>query len=112
MIARVHISPSVLGTVHEMGGKVFDNTEAHTRPGDIVVAIPSEVQGWFAGALVTVTEVKPWGIQGRAHAIESDASKSKPSGHAYIRLKWSQFEHTGGINVYRLEDEADHDAPS
>ena len=54
-------------------------------------------------SLVVVTEVKSWGIQGYTHI--------PLGGDAFIRLKWEEFEPTGGQAVWDypthvLEDEA------
>lgn len=47
-------------------------------------------EGWL-GALVMTTEVKPWGIQGFVHVIETHDT----SACAYIRLKWEDIEYVG-----------------
>lgn len=54
--------------------------------GDIVQAVP---EGNWAGCLVIVTELKPWGIQGFTPIPPH-------GGQAYIRLPWDRFVLTGG----------------
>lgn len=60
--------------------------KASLVPGDIVQANP-EVCEW-GPCLVIISEIKSFGIQGYT---------SVPKGRdAYIRLKWEDFEPTGG----------------
>ena len=47
----------------------------------------------FAGAIMTVTEPKPWGAQGYVQALGKD---EQPGGQAYYRAKWEEMEKTGG----------------
>jgi hypothetical protein len=64
---------------------------ATVKLGDIVQVDPKlEV---FGACLVVVTEVKPWGIQGYVQNAGQE-------GQAYIRLKWDDFEPTGGTAVW------------
>lgn len=62
-------------------------------PGDIVQVEPSVEM--FGGCMVTVTEVKSWGIQGYVQ------SAGVP-GQQYIRLRVEQFKHTGGRAVWAV----------
>lgn len=64
----------------------------NTHPGDIVQVNPDKEM--FGACLVVVTEVKEWGIQGYVK------NASNTGGHAYIRLKWEDFEHTHGSAVW------------
>ena len=57
---------------------------------DIVQAVPGETE--WAPALVVVSEVRSWGIQGYTSIPRG--------GDAYIRLTWDQFEKTGGRAVF------------
>jgi hypothetical protein len=47
----------------------------------------------FAGAIMTVTEPKPWGAQGYVQALGVDEN---PGGQAYYRAHWEEMEKTGG----------------
>ena len=56
-----------------------------------IVQISPEIDhqgGFWAGNLLTVTEVKSWGVQGYCRTTE---------GEAYIRLKHGQFERVGRL---------------
>ncbi|MES2729994.1 MAG: hypothetical protein V4621_07890 [Pseudomonadota bacterium] len=46
----------------------------------------------FAGCLMVVSEVKPWGVQGYVQALGSDG---KPGGQAYYRAQTGTFEYVG-----------------
>lgn len=59
-------------------------------PGVIVQANP-ELSKW-GPSLVVVREVRPWGIQGYTYI--------PLQGAAFIRLKWTEFELTGGHTVW------------
>lgn len=64
---------------------------------DIVQADPNKSQ--WGPCLVVVSEVKAWGIQGYT---------SMPrQGDAYIRLKWGEFEPTGGRAIWVAEGTED-----
>lgn len=61
---------------------------------DIVQVNPSvEV---FGACLVVVTEVKTWGIQGYIQVTGA-------TGQAYVRLKFEDFEPTGGKAVWSAD---------
>lgn len=47
-------------------------------------------KGWI-GALVMVTEPKPWGIQGFVSHLKTHDEQS----HAYIRLEWQHIDFVG-----------------
>ena len=57
------------------------------RAGDIVQVAPEKEV--FGGCMVVVTEVRSWGVQGYVQNAGQD-------GLAYIRLKFDDFELTGG----------------
>lgn len=56
------------------------------KPGSVVQANERAQQEW-CGTLLTVGEVKPWGVQAWAHI--------PMRGDAYIRLKWEQIDYIG-----------------
>ena len=63
------------------------------RPGSIVQVDPNCSHGregqWFNACLVTVSEVRSWGVIGYVQA------PGQP-GLAWIRLAWGEFAQTGG----------------
>lgn len=61
------------------------------KVGDIVQIRPDKEM--FGACMVTVTEVKTWGIQGYVQ------SAGVP-GQQYVRVKTEDFEHTGGKAVW------------
>lgn len=61
--------------------------------GDIVQVDPSVKI--FGGCMVTVTEVKSWGIQGYVQSAGVE-------GQQYIRLKFADIERTGGRAVWTV----------
>lgn len=46
----------------------------------------------FAGCMLTVTEVKSWGVQGYVQALGSDGNGG---GQAYYRAEHGTFEYVG-----------------
>jgi hypothetical protein len=58
---------------------------------DIVQVNPEKEM--FGGCMVVVTEVKSWGIQGYVQSAGVD-------GQQYIRLKFGEFESTGGKAIW------------
>lgn len=68
-------------------GDLYQITEPHGR------------KGWV-GAIVMATEIKPWGIQGFVHVVESHDQ----SGRAYIRLKWEEIEHVGFAHLIPADE--------
>lgn len=61
---------------------------------DVVQVNPSREM--FGGCMVVVTELKSWGIQGYVQS-------AGVSGQQYIRLKFADFEATGGKAVWVVE---------
>jgi hypothetical protein len=61
------------------------------KVGDIVQVDPSKEM--FGACMVTVTEVKDWGIQGYVQSAGVE-------GQQYIRLNTGEFERTGGETVW------------
>lgn len=47
----------------------------------------------FAGCLMTVTEIKPWGVQGYVQGL---GTREESGGVAYYRAKHGTFIPTGG----------------
>ena len=67
------------------------------RVGDIVHLAPDCRNSAFAYCLMTVTEVKEWGVQGYVQALgDSEGS----GGQAYYRAIWQEFEPTQGTAVW------------
>lgn len=64
--------------------------------GDIVQIRPDKEM--FGACMVTVTEVKPWGVQGYVQ------SAGVP-GQQYVRVKTEDFKPTGGKAVWIVGDE-------
>lgn len=72
------------------------------KEGDIVQINPEcGTNSMFGGCLMVVTEPKSWGAQGYVQALGQDG---KIGGQAYIRLKSSEFERTGGRVVWTPRD--------
>jgi len=61
--------------------------------GEIVQVRPDKEM--FGACMVTVTEVKSWGIMGYVQS-------AGVSGQQYIRLKTEDFERTGGTAVWAV----------
>ena len=62
-------------------------------PGHVVQLSPVNTENrMFAGCMLTVTEIKPWGVQGYVQALGEDG---KPGGQAYYRAKWETIEFVG-----------------
>lgn len=68
--------------------------KARVEYGDIVQVDPGKET--FGGCLIVVTEVKEWGIQGYIQNAGQE-------GQAYIRLKFEDFESTGGKAVWVVQ---------
>lgn len=67
----------------------FPGPGPQVEVGDIVQIRPDWENEAFKSCLVTVTEVKSFGVQGYVQNAGTE-------GQAYIRLKWDDFENTGG----------------
>ena len=52
----------------------------------------------FAGCLMVITQVKPWGAQGYVQGIGEN--RDDPGGQYYYRAKWDEMELTGGMAVF------------
>jgi hypothetical protein len=63
-------------------------------PGDIVQLDPDQTKNkMFAGCLMTVTEIKTWGVQGYVQAL---GENGEPGGAAYYRAVTGSYLPTGG----------------
>lgn len=60
--------------------------------GSVVQLSPDVENPMFAACMLTVTEIKPWGVQGFVQALGEDG---KPGGQAYYRAKWEDIEYVG-----------------
>lgn len=66
---------------------------------DIVQLDPEKTKNpIFAGALMIVTEIKSWGVQGYVEVLGNGTDD--PSGQAYYRAENGTFEPTGGKAVW------------
>lgn len=61
------------------------------RRGSVVQINEKHGRDGWTGALLIVTEVKPWGVQGFVHCIETHDQYSR----AYIRLPDDEFDYIG-----------------
>lgn len=60
--------------------------------GDVVQLGPDTENPMFKFCMLTVTEVKDWGVQGFVQAL---GAEGKPGGQAYYRAKTGTFEYVG-----------------
>ena len=64
------------------------------KPDDIVQLCPHGTENpMFAGCLMTVVGIKPWGVVGYVQAL---GENGEPGGQAYYRAKTGTFLPTGG----------------
>ena len=69
----------------------MDATEI--QPGDVVQLDPDTTRNrMFAGCLMIVSEMKPWGVQGYVQAL---GQNGEPGGQAYYRAHWDEIEYVG-----------------
>jgi hypothetical protein len=68
------------------------NTTEALSVGDVVQLCPGFKNPMFACCMVTVSELKPWGIQGYVQAL---GENGEMGGQAYIRATWSDIEFVG-----------------
>ena len=73
--------------------KIVMNKLLNLKAGDVVQISPNSLNPAFAGCLMTVTEVKDWGVQGYVQAL---GTREGPGGQAYYRAKWDEVFDTGG----------------
>lgn len=67
--------------------------KSDVRVGDIVQINEHLENKAFSYCLVTVTEVRSWGIQGFVQAL---GDRYNIGGQAYVRLEWDEFDLTQG----------------
>lgn len=75
------------------------NTEDDISPGDVVQLDPehhTHHDGFWAGQLLIVTDVKSWGIQGYARV---------PEGEAHYRAEHGTYLRVGAANWLRAGEE-------
>lgn len=72
------------------------------KPGSVVQITDDTPgrKGWY-GAFLLVTEVKPWGVQGFVHCIQSHDVMTA----AYVRLPHGKFELIGQAKLMHEEIE-------
>lgn len=74
-------------------------TPTELKQGDIVQLDPELVKNpAFGGALMVVTEPKPWGAQGFVQVLGT--RDTGPGGQAYYRAAWEEMEPTGGTAAW------------
>jgi hypothetical protein len=61
-----------------------------------LVQVNETLPHWFR-CIVTVDEIKPWGIQG---FVTMPEAPNRRAGDAYIRLEWREFIRLGALNQY------------
>lgn len=71
--------------------------------GDIVQISPDFDSNGFGACLMTVTEVKAWGLQGYVQIPKG--------GQAYYRVKHGDYEPTGGRAVWLIGDDETEATP-
>lgn len=77
----------------------------HLEIGELVQLNPETCRNrMFAGAIMTVTEPKPWGAQGYVQMLGTDGN---PGGMAYYRAYWDEMEKTGGMAKF-VHDTCNH----
>lgn len=63
------------------------------RAGSVVQLNPTTCRNqMFAGCMLTVTEVKSFGVQGYVQALGENGN---PGGQAYLRPTWGEIEFVG-----------------
>jgi hypothetical protein len=72
-------------------------TQDEIKVGDIVQVSPDKEM--FGACMVVVTELKSFGIQGYVQS-------AGVNGQQYIRLKFDEFESTGGKAVWIVGEQA------
>jgi hypothetical protein len=78
------------------------NYERVLRKGEIVQLNPEYCKPVFAGCLMVIEEVHPWGAQGYVQALGRD---DQPGGQVYYRATWAEMELTFGKVIWLTEGE-------
>lgn len=67
---------------------------ASIQVGDVMQIAPEcKTNLAFSGCMLTVTEVKTWGVTGYVQALGENRTVS--GGQAYIRIKWEELAYVG-----------------
>ena len=83
--------------------RLYNKKPETVKPGDIVQLSPDTTNNkMFGAALMIVTEVKSWGVQGYVQAL---GENGEMGGQAYYRASFGTFEMTGGKAVWDLQRE-------
>ncbi len=90
----------VLGKSHEGPESGLEYDPKTIQVHQIVQIVPAHK---WQGALIVVSELKSFGIQGYCEMPSNDGK----GGQAYIRLKWTEFIPTGGTAVFIPKGEED-----
>lgn len=64
-------------------------------PGDVYQINEKHGRAGWVGAFVLATEIKPWGIQGFVHVVETHDVQAS----AYIRLPWDSIDYVGRASL-------------
>ena len=74
-------------------GDIFMLNEPLVSNGDVLQIDPNNAGNpMFAGCMLTVTEVKPWGVQGYVQTL---GENGQIGGQVYYREKWENLEKVG-----------------
>jgi hypothetical protein len=74
---------------------------------EIVQINPTKARNkMFAGCLLTVVEVKSWGVQGYVQALGVNGNPGLP---AYYRAVWEEIEKTDGKSVFIIPSSKDEE---
>jgi hypothetical protein len=68
--------------------------------GDVVQVVEAHGRMGWVGALVIVTEVKSFGVQGFVHSIKSHDEAAR----IYIRLAWKDIERVGSAALIPADE--------
>lgn len=66
--------------------------DPRVKVGSVLQIDPAIKDSFFAACLMTVTEVKEWGVQG---FVCSPGKRGEMPGQAYTRQKWETVEYVG-----------------
>ena len=71
------------------------------QAGSVVQLSPESCRNrMFAGAMLVVSELKAWGVQGYVQVLGDDG---QPGGQAYYRARFNEFEPTGGMAPWVID---------
>lgn len=69
-----------------------EGSESHLEIGSVVQLSPSVGNPMFACCMLTVTDIREWGVQG---FVQSLGEGGEPGGQAFYRAKWKEIEYVG-----------------